>query len=69
MEKDEAPHHSTVSVAELGLDSLMAVEFGARVTRELGVEMVALQLGRNFSLEQVGPKAAERVVAAAGLVA
>ncbi|TQM33307.1 type I polyketide synthase [Nocardia bhagyanarayanae] len=54
----------TVPVPELGLDSLMAVEFGARVSKSLGIELMSLQMGRSFSLEQVGPKVAELILAA-----
>ncbi|WP_280500644.1 type I polyketide synthase [Nocardia farcinica] len=54
----------TVPVPELGLDSLMAVEFGARVSKSLGIELMSLQMGRSFSLEQAGPKVAELILAA-----
>ncbi|MFF2085072.1 type I polyketide synthase [Nocardia sp. NPDC058176] len=54
----------TVPVPELGLDSLMAVEFGARVGKSLGIELMSLQMGRSFSLEQAGPKVAELILAA-----
>ncbi|WP_109526998.1 type I polyketide synthase [Nocardia aurea] len=53
----------TVPVPELGLDSLMAVEFGTRVSKSLGIELMSLQMGRSFSLEQVGPKVAELILA------
>ncbi|MBH0778410.1 type I polyketide synthase [Nocardia bovistercoris] len=53
----------TVPVPELGLDSLMAVELGARVSKSLGVDLMALQMGRSFSLEQIGPKVAELILA------
>ncbi|MEV6280015.1 SDR family NAD(P)-dependent oxidoreductase [Nocardia sp. NPDC051832] len=53
----------TVPVPELGLDSLMAVEFGARVGKQLGIELMSLQMGRSFSLEQAGPKVAELILA------
>ncbi|WP_306365088.1 SDR family NAD(P)-dependent oxidoreductase [Nocardia sp. CC227C] len=56
----------TVPVPELGLDSLMAVEFGARVGKQLGIELMSLQMGRSFSLEQAGPKVAELILAADG---
>src|SRR5690606_8245950 len=62
----------TVPVTELGLDSLMAVEFGSRVSKQLGVELMSLQMGRAFSLEQAGPKVAELILAtdpAAGFAA
>ena len=53
----------TVPVPELGLDSLMAVELGARVTKSLGIDLMSLQMGRSFSLEQAGPKVAELILA------
>ncbi|MGO4613932.1 SDR family NAD(P)-dependent oxidoreductase [Nocardia sp. 2YAB30] len=56
----------TVPLPELGLDSLMAVEFGSLVTQILGVELISLKLGRTFSLEQAGAKAAEAIVEGAG---
>ncbi|WP_433574764.1 type I polyketide synthase [Nocardia brasiliensis] len=55
----------TVPVPELGLDSLMALEFAARVRKSLGIELMASQLGRSFSLEQAGPKVAELILAVA----
>lgn len=54
----------TVPVPELGLDSLMAVELGARVTKSLGIDLMSLQMGRSFSLDQAGPKVAEMILAA-----
>ncbi|MEV6279492.1 SDR family NAD(P)-dependent oxidoreductase [Nocardia sp. NPDC051832] len=54
----------TVPVPELGLDSLMAVELGARVTKTLGIDLMSMQMGRSFSLEQAGPKVAELILAA-----
>ncbi|GAA5057426.1 type I polyketide synthase [Nocardia callitridis] len=54
----------TVPVPELGLDSLMAVELGARVTKSLGIDLMSLQMGRSFSLDQAGPKVAELILAA-----
>ncbi|MGW4843136.1 type I polyketide synthase [Nocardia brasiliensis] len=56
----------TVPVPELGLDSLMALEFAARVRKSLGIELTTLQLGRSFSLEQAGPKVAELILATDG---
>ncbi|MEV5651065.1 type I polyketide synthase [Nocardia sp. NPDC052254] len=53
----------TIPVPELGLDSLMAVELGARVTKTLGIDLMSLQMGRSFSLEQAGPKVAELILA------
>ncbi|WP_109524024.1 MULTISPECIES: type I polyketide synthase [Nocardia] len=55
----------TVPLPELGLDSLMAVEFGALVTKTLGVEMNSMQLGRSFSLAQAGARIAEIIVGSA----
>lgn len=52
----------SVPVPELGLDSLMAVEFGALVSKSLGVDLLTLQMGRSFSLEQAGAKVAEAIV-------
>lgn len=52
----------TVPVPELGLDSLMAVEFGALVTKSLGVELMSMKMGRSFSLEQAGARVAEAIV-------
>ena len=52
----------TVPVPELGLDSLMAVEFGALVTKSLGVELMSMKMGRSFSLEQAGVRVAEAIV-------
>ncbi|NEW37523.1 SDR family NAD(P)-dependent oxidoreductase [Nocardia cyriacigeorgica] len=52
----------TVPVPELGLDSLMAVEFGALITKSLGVDMASLQMGRTFTLEQAGAKVAAFIV-------
>ncbi|NKX88821.1 type I polyketide synthase [Nocardia coubleae] len=52
----------SVPVPELGLDSLMAVEFGALVSKSLGVELLTLQMGRSFSLEQAGVRVAEAIV-------
>lgn len=59
----------TIPVPELGLDSLMAVELGARVTKTLGIDLMSLQMGRSFSLEQAGPKVAELVLASEPVVA
>ncbi|WP_336083576.1 type I polyketide synthase [Nocardia sp. SSK8] len=52
----------TVPVPELGLDSLMAVEFGALVSKSLGVELMTMKMGRSFSLEQAGARVAEAIV-------
>ncbi|MFD3510125.1 type I polyketide synthase [Nocardia sp. NPDC058666] len=58
----------TVPVPELGLDSLMAVELGARVTKTLGIDLMSMQMGRSFSLEQAGPKVAELILASEPVV-
>ncbi|WP_054811957.1 type I polyketide synthase [Nocardia arizonensis] len=51
-----------VPVPELGLDSLMAVEFGALVTKSLGIDMSSLSMGRTFTLGQAGARIAEHLV-------
>ncbi|WP_228803873.1 type I polyketide synthase [Nocardia higoensis] len=51
-----------VPVPELGLDSLMAVEFGALVTKSLGIDLSSLSMGRTFTLEQAGTRIAEQLV-------
>ncbi|MFB8001407.1 SDR family NAD(P)-dependent oxidoreductase [Nocardia sp. NPDC056000] len=51
-----------IPLPELGLDSLMAVEFGALVTKTLGIEMNSMQLGRSFSLAQAGARIADIIV-------
>ncbi|WP_405490117.1 beta-ketoacyl synthase N-terminal-like domain-containing protein [Nocardia sp. NBC_00511] len=58
----------TVPVPELGLDSLMAVEFGALVSKSLGVDMMSLKVGRTFTLQQAGARAAEHLVGGAAEV-
>ncbi|MFE3055044.1 SDR family NAD(P)-dependent oxidoreductase [Nocardia sp. NPDC059239] len=52
----------TVPVPELGLDSLMAVEFGALVSKTLGVDLMSMKVGRSFTLQQAGARAAELLV-------
>ncbi|MGW3539417.1 SDR family NAD(P)-dependent oxidoreductase [Nocardia niigatensis] len=54
----------SVPVPELGLDSLMAVEFGALVSKTLGVDLMAMKVGRSFTLQQAGARAAELLVGA-----
>ncbi|WP_327144168.1 SDR family NAD(P)-dependent oxidoreductase [Nocardia sp. NBC_01327] len=54
----------TVPVPELGLDSLMAVEFGALVGKTLGIDLISLKLGRTFTLQQAGTRAAEILIGA-----
>ncbi|MFR9750683.1 type I polyketide synthase [Nocardia sp. 004] len=56
----------TVPVPELGLDSLMAVEFNTLVNQSLDIDLMTLKLGRSFSLEQAGLKAAEVIVGGSG---
>ncbi len=58
-----------VPVTELGLDSLMAVEFGARTSQALGVQLNSLPLGRTFDLRQAGAHIAEMILARKGLAA
>ncbi|MGV9818595.1 SDR family NAD(P)-dependent oxidoreductase [Nocardia xishanensis] len=57
----------SVPLPELGLDSLMAVEFGALVGKTLGVEMNSMQLGRSFSLAQAGARIADIIMGSAGV--
>ncbi|MFE3755146.1 SDR family NAD(P)-dependent oxidoreductase [Nocardia tengchongensis] len=52
----------TVPVPELGLDSLMAVEFGALVGKTLGVDLMSMKVGRSFTLQHAGARAAEMLV-------
>ncbi|MFI7670148.1 hypothetical protein [Nocardia sp. NPDC049526] len=40
------------------------MELGARVTKALGIDLMSLQMGRSFSLEQAGPKVADLILAA-----
>ncbi|RDI44486.1 acyl carrier protein [Nocardia mexicana] len=54
---------ATVPVSDLGLDSLMAVELGARISRTFGIELVSLQTGRSFNLAQAGTKLAALILA------
>ncbi|MTE15996.1 SDR family NAD(P)-dependent oxidoreductase [Nocardia aurantiaca] len=58
----------TVPVPELGLDSLMAVEFGALVSKTLGVDLMSMKVGRSFTLQQAGARAAELLVGGAEAV-
>ncbi|MFR9752881.1 type I polyketide synthase [Nocardia sp. 004] len=59
----------TVPVPELGLDSIMAVEFGAAVQQNLDIDMSRVKLGRSFSLEQAGATVAEIIVEGPGSAA
>ncbi|MEV5651700.1 SDR family NAD(P)-dependent oxidoreductase [Nocardia sp. NPDC052254] len=52
----------SVPVPELGLDSLMAVEFSALVTKNLGVDITSVQMGRAFTLEQLGANVAAALI-------
>jgi NADPH:quinone reductase-like Zn-dependent oxidoreductase/acyl carrier protein len=45
-------------VTDLGMDSLMAVEFGARTEKALDVKISALELSRGLSLRGLGTKVA-----------
>uniref|UniRef100_UPI00048E84DC beta-ketoacyl reductase n=1 Tax=Nocardia sp. CNY236 TaxID=1169152 RepID=UPI00048E84DC len=56
----------TVPVPELGLDSLMAVEFGSLVSQRLDIDLTSLKLGRSFSLEQAGAVVAKAIIERAG---
>ncbi|MBF6170827.1 type I polyketide synthase [Nocardia blacklockiae] len=47
--------------SELGLDSLMAMEFGARVVKSLGVKMSVLSIGAGLSLGGLGAKIAAQI--------
>ncbi|WP_227983796.1 type I polyketide synthase [Nocardia spumae] len=57
----------TVPVPEIGLDSLMTVEFSALVTKNLGVDLTSVQLGRTFTLQQAGAKVAAALVGEDGV--
>ncbi|NLE80216.1 MAG: SDR family NAD(P)-dependent oxidoreductase [Rhodococcus sp.] len=46
---------------DLGMDSLMAVEFAARVGKTLGMDISALELGRGLGLSDVGTKIAAQL--------
>ncbi|WP_156520651.1 SDR family NAD(P)-dependent oxidoreductase, partial [Rhodococcus sp. EPR-157] len=55
---------------ELGLDSLMAVEFAARVGKTVGLELSVLEFGRGHGLAAIGGKLAAGLTArAAGVPA
>lgn len=58
-----------IPVTELGLDSLMAVEFVVRTTQALGVQLNTLSLGRSFDLRQAGARIAEMMVSGKGAAA
>jgi acyl transferase domain-containing protein/NAD(P)-dependent dehydrogenase (short-subunit alcohol dehydrogenase family) len=46
---------------DMGMDSLMAVEFAARTGKTLGVEISALEFGRSLGLSAVGARLAARL--------
>lgn len=48
---------------DLGMDSLMAVEFAARAGKTLGMDISALELGRGLGLSDVGTKIAAQLSA------
>ncbi|WP_072804571.1 type I polyketide synthase [Rhodococcoides yunnanense] len=50
---------------ELGLDSLMAVEFAARVGKAVGLELSVLEFGRGHGLSAIGAKLAAGLTARA----
>ncbi len=50
---------------ELGLDSLMAVEFAARVGKTVGLELSVLEFGRGLGLAAIGGKLAAGLTARA----
>ncbi|GAB4583711.1 type I polyketide synthase [Nocardia sp. IFM 10818] len=52
----------TVRLPDLGVNSLMGVEFGALVVKALGVDLSTLRLGRSFTLHQAGARTAESLV-------
>ncbi|WP_028478654.1 beta-ketoacyl reductase, partial [Nocardia sp. CNY236] len=56
----------TIPVPELGLDSLMGVEFGSLVAQRLDIDLMSLKLGRSFSLEQAGAVVANAIIEGAG---
>jgi acyl transferase domain-containing protein/NADPH:quinone reductase-like Zn-dependent oxidoreductase/NADP-dependent 3-hydroxy acid dehydrogenase YdfG len=50
-----------VPLPELGLDSLMAIEFGARVAKSLGVELAAMDIIGGHRLSGIGAKVAAKL--------
>ncbi|MFI6365762.1 type I polyketide synthase [Nocardia sp. NPDC050630] len=56
----------TVPVPDIGLNSLMTVEFSALVTKNLGVDLTSVQLGRTFTLAQAGATVAAMLVGETG---
>lgn len=56
-----------VPVTELGLDSMLGVEFSLRSSKVLGVQLTALSsLGRTFDLRQAGAHIAEMIISGKG---
>ncbi|MFJ1455974.1 SDR family NAD(P)-dependent oxidoreductase [Nocardia sp. N2S4-5] len=51
-------------VTDLGMDSLMAMEFGARTEKALDIKISALELGRGLSLRGLGSKVAGQLAVA-----
>jgi aryl carrier-like protein len=49
------------ALPDLGLDSLMGVEFAARIARTLGVELSVLEFGRATGLSAIGAHLAARL--------
>ena len=54
-----------VPVMELGLNSLMAVEFSARTGEAIGVSLNTLMLGPSYNLRKAGAALAETIVSGA----
>ncbi|NIL90373.1 Phthiocerol/phenolphthiocerol synthesis polyketide synthase type I PpsC [Rhodococcus fascians] len=52
---------TSTPLPELGLDSLMAVEFAARVGKSVGLEMSVLEFGRGQGLAAIGAKLAASI--------
>ncbi|MFR9750952.1 type I polyketide synthase [Nocardia sp. 004] len=52
----------TVPLPELGLDSLMAVEFDSLTMQTLDISLSTLKLGRSFSLDQASTAVAEAII-------
>lgn len=53
------------ALPDLGLDSLMAVEFAARIAKTLGVELSVLEFGRAAGLSTIGAQLATQFTGAA----
>ncbi|WP_067539618.1 type I polyketide synthase [Nocardia crassostreae] len=52
----------TTRLPDLGVDSLMGVEFGALIVKTLGIDLSTLTLGRSFTLQQAAARTAESLV-------